>query len=163
MQWTGFGGCQALVDPAKTRSWKCIRRPSTLPVSQGTGGSLFPSVRATRSDTVSVRLGNVKLGLDSEKKEAYQLPLKSEQRKTSVEGTAYIHFTACTTHSMFRALFGVPHLFARELLMNRPINIFNNSSFNTFPGTSQNLPENVSIFFAKVIDLCLLTQNNQTL
>ena len=41
------------------RSWKCIRRPSTLPVSQGNGGSLFPSVRATRSDTVSVRLGNV--------------------------------------------------------------------------------------------------------
>ena len=27
------------------------------------------------------------------------------------------------------------------------INIFNNSSFYTFPGTSQNLPENVSIFF----------------
>ena len=38
------------------------------------------------------------------------------------------------------------------------INIFNNSSFNTFPGISQNLPENVSIFFAKMIDLCLLTQ-----
>ena len=50
------------------RSWKCIRRPSTLPVSQGTGGSLFPSVRATRSDAVSVRLGNVKLGLDPEKR-----------------------------------------------------------------------------------------------
>ena len=29
------------------------------------------------------------------------------------------------------------------------INIFNNSSFNTFPGTSQNLPENVSIFSLK--------------
>ena len=43
------------------------------------------------------------------------------------------------------------------------INIFNNSSFNTFPGFSQNLPENVSIFFAKMIDLCLLTQKNQTL
>ena len=43
------------------------------------------------------------------------------------------------------------------------INIFNNSSFNTFPGISQNLPENVSIFFAKMIDLCLLTQKNQTL
>ena len=28
-------------------------------------------------------------------------------------------------------------------------NIFNNSSLNTFPGISQNLPENVSIFFAK--------------
>ena len=55
------------------------------------------------------------------KKEAYQLPLKSEQRKKlSVEGTDYIHFTACTMHSMFRALFGVPHLFARELLMNSP-------------------------------------------
>ena len=34
---------------------------------------------------------------------------------------------------------------------------------NTFPGISQNLPENVSIFFAKMIDLCLLTQKNQTL
>ena len=43
------------------------------------------------------------------------------------------------------------------------INIFNNSSVNTFPGISQNLPENVSIFFAKMIDLCLLTQKNQTL
>ena len=43
------------------------------------------------------------------------------------------------------------------------INIFNNSSFNTFPGISQNMPENVSIFFAKMIDLCLLTQKNQTL
>ena len=77
------------------RSWKCIRRPLTLPVSQGTGGSLFPSVRATRSDTVSVRLGNVKLGLDSKKKEAYQLPLKSEQRKNfrSKERT--------TVHSVF--------------------------------------------------------------
>ena len=42
-------------------------------------------------------------------------------------------------------------------------NVFNNSSFNTFPGISQNLPENVSIFFAKMIDLCLLTQKNQTL
>ena len=41
--------------------------------------------------------------------------------------------------------------------------IFNNSSFNTFPGISQNQPENVSIFFAKMIDLCLLTQKNQTL
>ena len=43
------------------------------------------------------------------------------------------------------------------------MNIFNNSSFNTFPGISQNLPEKVSIFFAKMIDLCLLTQKNQTL
>ena len=32
-----------------------------------------------------------------------------------------------------------------------------------FPGISQNLRENVSIFFAKFIDLCLLTQKNQTL
>ena len=70
----------ALIDPQR-RSWKCIRRPSTLPVSQGTGGSLFPSVRATRSDTASVRLGNVKLGLDSEKKKACHLPWKYEQRK----------------------------------------------------------------------------------
>ena len=43
------------------------------------------------------------------------------------------------------------------------MNIFNNSSFNTFPGIYQNLPENVSIFFAKMIDLRLLTQKNQTL
>ena len=43
------------------------------------------------------------------------------------------------------------------------MSIFNNSSFNTFPGISQNLPENVSFFFAKMIDLCLLTQKNQTL
>ena len=42
------------------------------------------------------------------------------------------------------------------------ITIFDNSSFHTFPGISQNLPENVSIFFAKMIDLCLLTQKNQT-
>ena len=45
------------------------------------------------------------------------------EKKLSVEGTDYIHFTcftACTMHSMFRALFGVPHLFARELLMNSP-------------------------------------------
>ena len=42
-------------------------------------------------------------------------------------------------------------------------NIFNKSRFNTFPGISQNLPENVSIFFAKMIYLCLLTQKNQTL
>ena len=63
------------------RSWKCIRRPSTLPVSQGTGGSLFPSVRATRSDTVSVRLGNVKLGLDSEKRKptSYHWSLNREK------------------------------------------------------------------------------------
>ena len=31
-------------------------------------------------------------------------------------------------------------------------NVFDNSSFRTFPGISQNLPENVSIFFAKMID-----------
>ena len=43
------------------------------------------------------------------------------------------------------------------------IDIFINSSFDTFPGISQNLPENVPIFFAKMIDLCLLTQKNQTL
>ena len=41
----------------------------------------------------------------------------------------------------------------------RSINIFNNSSFNTFPGISQNLPENVFIFFTKTIDLCLLTKS----
>ena len=102
------------------RSWKCIRRPSTLPVSQGTGGSLFPSVRATRSDSFCAtwkRQTRARPG----KKEAYQPPLKSEQRKKlSVEKTDYIHFTACTMHSMFRGLFGVPHLFARELLMNSP-------------------------------------------
>ena len=34
--------------------------------------------------------------------------------------------------------------------------------FHTFPGISQNLPENVS-FFSEIIDLCLLTQKNQTL
>ena len=102
------------------RSWKCIRRPSTLSVSQGTGGSLFPSVRATRSNTVSVRLGNVKLGLDSKKRKPTSYLEVWTQKKLSVEGTDYIHFTACPTHSMFRALFGVPHLFARELLMNSP-------------------------------------------
>ena len=65
----------ALVDPQRRmHSWKCIRRPSTLPVAQGTGGSLFPSVRATRSDTVSVRLGNVKLGLNSEKRKPTSYP-----------------------------------------------------------------------------------------
>ena len=37
------------------------------PVSPGTGGSLFPSVRVTRSGTAAVRLVNVKLGLDSKK------------------------------------------------------------------------------------------------
>ena len=42
------------------------------------------------------------------------------EKKLSVEGTDYIHFTACTMHSMFCALFSVPHLFARELLMNSP-------------------------------------------
>ena len=51
------------------------------------------------------------------------LEVKTE-KKLSVEGTDYIHFTACTVHSMFRALFGVPHLFARELLMNRPHSMF---------------------------------------
>ena len=97
------------------RSWKCIRRPLTLPVSQGTGGSLFPSVRATRSDTVSVRLGNVKLGLDSKKKGILPATLEVwTEKKLSVEGTdegtdyLYTHFTACTMHSMFRAHFGVP-------------------------------------------------------
>ena len=32
---------------------------------------------------------------------------------------------------------------------------------NTFPGISQNLPENVSIFLAKMINLCLLTQKTK--
>ena len=95
------------------RSWKCIRRPSILPVSQGTGGSLFPSVRATRSDTVSVRLGNVKLGLDSEKKEAFQLPLKSEQRKNfrSKERTTFISLHALCTQCFAR--FSVSPTFLR--------------------------------------------------
>ena len=70
----------ALVGPAR-RSWKCIRRPSTLPVSHGTGGSPFPSVRATRSNTVSVRLGNVKLGLNSEKRKATSYPWSPNREK----------------------------------------------------------------------------------
>ena len=48
------------------------------------------------------------------KKEAYQLSLKSKQRKNSrLEERTGILFTACIVHFMFRALFGVPHLFAR--------------------------------------------------
>ena len=105
------------------RSWKCIRRPSTLLVRLPRNWRFtFPfcscnqerhSFCATWQCQTRARLG---------KKEAYQLPLKSE-KKLSVEGTDYIHITACTMHSMFRALFGVPHLFARELLtclMNSP-------------------------------------------
>ena len=42
------------------------------------------------------------------------------EKLLSVDGTDYIHFTAWAMRSMFRALFGVPHLFARELLMNSP-------------------------------------------
>ena len=42
------------------------------------------------------------------------------EKLLSVDGTDYIHFTAWAMHSMFRALFGVPHLLARELLMNSP-------------------------------------------
>ena len=125
------------------RSWKCIRRPSTLPVFQGTGGSLFPSVRATRSDTVSVRLGNVKLG--STKKKG-SLPATIEvwtEKKLSVEGTDYIPFTACTMHSMFRALFGVPHLFARELLMNSPHLLISQVVFVT----SNNVTHNLLFYF----------------
>ena len=102
------------------RSLKCIQSVSpsrrhwlTLPVSQGTGGSLFPSVRATRSDTVSVRPGNVKLGLDSKKKEAYQLPLKSEQRKNfrSKERTTFISLHALCTQCFAR--FSVSPTFLR--------------------------------------------------
>ena len=52
------------------------------PVSPGTGGSLFPSVRAIRSDTAAVRLVNVKLGLDSEKKKPTSYP-RSLNRETT--------------------------------------------------------------------------------
>ena len=120
MQWTGFGGCQALVDPAKTCRWKCIRRPYRpfrSPKELAVYFSLLfvpPGATQFLCDLEMSNSGSTR------KKEAYQLPLKSEQRKTSVEGTDYIHFTACTMYSMFRALFGVPRLFARELLMNRP-------------------------------------------
>ena len=81
------------------RNWKCIRRPSTFPVSQGTGGSLFPSrsVRATRSDTVSVRLGNVKLGLDSEKRKptSYHWSLNREKtfgRRNALHSFHCMHY-----------------------------------------------------------------------
>ena len=102
------------------RCWKCIRRPSTLPVSEGIGGSLFPSVRATRSDTVSVRLWNVELGLNSEKKKATSYPWSLNREKTFGQRNGLHSFHCMHMHSMFLALFGVPHLFARELLMNSP-------------------------------------------
>ena len=100
------------------RSWTCVRRPSTSVPRNWR--FTFPFCSATRSDTAAVRLVNVKLGLDSEKG---SLPATLEvwtEKLLSVDGTDYIHFTAWAMHSMFRALFGVPHLFARELLMNSP-------------------------------------------
>ena len=57
----------ALVDPAKT--WLDVYLSTIdLPVSLRNWQFTVASVHAARSDTVSMPLGNVKLGLDSEKR-----------------------------------------------------------------------------------------------
>ena len=102
----------ALVDPTKTYLDVCSATIDQCPF-QGTGGSLFRSVRATRSDTTAVRLVNVKLGLDSEKKEAYQLPSKSEQRSyfRSTERTTFFSLHELCTQCFAR--FSVSPTFLR--------------------------------------------------
>ena len=45
----------------------------------------------------------------------------------------------------------------------RPVISNTDSTFHTFSGNSQNLSENVSCFVAKMIDMSVLSQKNQTL
>ena len=75
------------------------------------------------------------------------------ERKLSVEGTDYIHFTACTMHSMFRALFGVPHLFARELLMNSP-HLGKNANVPKIPKLNRHRNKS-GLQYAQAMTLCL--------
>ena len=69
------------------------------PVSLGTGGSLFPSVRATRSDTTAVRIVNVKLGLDSEKRKPTRYP-RSLNRETTFGRRNGLHSFHCMSYAL---------------------------------------------------------------
>ena len=75
------------------------------PVSPGTGGSLFPSVRATRSDTAAVRLVNVKLGLDSEKRKPTSYP-RSLNRETTFGGRNGLHSFYCMSYLIVTIICG---------------------------------------------------------
>ena len=80
------------------RSWTCVRRPSTS--VPGTGGSLLPSVRATRSDTAAVRLVNIKLGLDSEKRKPTSYP-RSLNRETTFGRRNGLHSFHCMSYALY--------------------------------------------------------------
>ena len=122
-QWTGLGGtCRSRKDVAGSVFGD--HRPFQSPKELAVHFSLLFVQPGATQFLCDLEMSN---SGSSRKKEAYQLPLKSEQRKKlSVKGTDYIRFTACTVHSMFRALFGV--LFARELLMNSPHICFSSSA-----------------------------------
>ena len=70
------------------------------PVSPGTGGSLFSSVRATRSETAAVRLVNVKLGLDSEKRKPTSYP-RSLNRETTFGRRNGLHSFHCMSYALY--------------------------------------------------------------
>ena len=113
-QWTGFGGIyRSRKDVAGSvfGDHRPFQSPKELTVHFSL---LFVQPGATQF------LCDLEMSNSGSTQKKGSLPATLEvwtEKKLSVEGTDYIHFTASTMHSMFLALFGVPHLFARELLI----------------------------------------------
>ena len=84
------------------RRGTCVtsRRPSTSVPRTLTGGSLFPSVRATRSDTAAVGLVSFKLGLDSEKRKPTSYP-RSLKRETTFGRRNGLHSFHCMSYALY--------------------------------------------------------------